>query len=707
MRSLSLASNVTAVLGVAVALVAGEAIAGLLSTASLSGIVGDYQGHKVPALAALGDMGTAVGRVTGAASALEDGAQEQETHRQALVLVEAQMRSVEKAEGCFRSLAHSSETAALFAEVERAAAAWRRNLDELRAAVRDRAAAAGRFAEVAAIQSKVTARFAQLRLDSQRLLELLDRIADQTSRDAEELGRKAEGRVTALRVALGAAFALGVAIVAGAALFLRRSVRRTLDTLKREAGALLLAVSQGNLGARADAGAVDAEFQPILQGINGTVDAFAAPFRAAAGALDRIARGDIPERDEAPARGDFDTLRKNLNTCIEAIAALLRDVGTLAGSAVEGKLATRVDAGRHQGDFRRIVEGVNRTLDAMTAPMDEAAQVFEGLARRDLRVRMAGDYRGDYARIKQALNATAETLHQALAGVASSAREVAGASAQIAASSQSVASGASEQASALQDTSARLETMSALTRTASESAGQAHALAQTARKAATDGASAMEQMSGAMAKIRSSAQDTSQIIKDINEIAFQTNLLALNAAVEAARAGEVGRGFAVVAEEVRSLALRSKEAAQKTEGLIRQSVQQAGAGETTSRHVSERLGEIVAAVCKVADIVAEISQSTREQSNGIAQLDGAVAQMDKVTHQNAASAEESSSASAELSAQADRLAAMVGSFSLSGSGPAQQPGGAANGRAPTANGKAAQAAWIPPTPSTPQRGGEP
>ena len=92
-----------------------------------------------------------------------------------------------------------------------------------------------------------------------------------------------------------------------------------------------------------------------------------------------------------------------------------------------------------------------------------------------------------------------------------------------------------------------------------------------------------------MAKIRASAEGTSQIIKDINEIAFQTNLLALNAAVEAARAGEAGRGFAVVAEEVRSLALRSKEAAKKTEALIRESVTQAGEGEGDGKRVTDKL----------------------------------------------------------------------------------------------------------------------
>jgi methyl-accepting chemotaxis protein len=122
-------------------------------------------------------------------------------------------------------------------------------------------------------------------------------------------------------------------------------------------------------------------------------------------------------------------------------------------------------------------------------------------------------------------------------------------------------------------------------------------------------------MTGAMAKIKASAVGTSQIFKDINEIAFQTNLLALNAAVEAAPAGEAGRGFAVVAEEVRSLALRSKEAANKTEELVRQSVNEAGAGDATAK-----FSEILSSVSKVTDIVTEISASSKEQAAGFKQI---------------------------------------------------------------------------------------
>jgi len=229
-----------------------------------------------------------------------------------------------------------------------------------------------------------------------------------------------------------------------------------------------------------------------------------------------------------------------------------------------------------------------------------------------------------------------------------------------------VASGASEQAASLQQVGASLDSVAGSSRHAADNAGAADGLVRQAHAAATQGAASVEQMQGAMGKIRSSAEGTSQIIRDINDIAFQTNLLALNAAVEAARAGEAGRGFAVVAEEVRSLALRSKEAASKTEVLIRESVQQAGHGEETARQVAARLGEIVQSVGKVTGVMGEIADAARSQAGAIDQVHAAVSEMDKVTQQNAASAEQSSSAASELSGQAGDLAAMVGGFRLSG-----------------------------------------
>jgi len=459
---------------------------------------------------------------------------------------------------------------------------------------------------------------------------------------------------------------LAAALLATVGFLLGRAVERTIHTLHGEAGKLTAAASSGQLQLRADERAVAAEFRPVVAGMNRAVDAFVRPMQVAATYVDRISKGDIPPKITDRYEGEYDLLKQSLNRCIDAVSSLVQDARSLSQAAVEGRLSTRADASKHLGDFQKVMAGVNQTLDAVLAPIQEAQKVLERLAERDLTARVQGSYQGDHAAIKAAINTASQALHDALSLVAEGVGQVSSAAAQIASGSQAVASGASEQAASLQETHSSLETMSAQTRQAADSAQQANALAVEAKRSAEDGAGAMEQMNGAMGKIRSSAESTSAIIKDISEIAFQTNLLALNAAVEAARAGEAGRGFAVVAEEVRSLALRAKEAAVKTEGLIQESVRHAGEGEAIAAQVSQKLGQILGAALKVSDIVAEMTAASREQAQGIDQVRRAVGEMDKVTQQNAASAEESSSAAEELSRQSEELAAMVDGFRVSG-----------------------------------------
>jgi methyl-accepting chemotaxis protein len=434
---------------------------------------------------------------------------------------------------------------------------------------------------------------------------------------------------------------------------LRGNLQRFSTDVRTLAGAAVA----GKLSSRADAAAYQGDWEKLIAGINATLDAVTGPLSAAAACVDLLGRGEVPSALQEGWPGEFATLEANLNRCIGAINALVADAEVLAA-----------DATRHQGDYRRVMEGVNRTLDAVIAPVNEATGVLERLAERDLTVRVLGQYRGDHARLSTSLNGAAGALQAALSQVADTVAQLTSAAGQIASSSQAVASGASEQAASLTETTSSLGSMAGMTKRTAAHAGTADTLAHTARRAAEDGAGATGRLGGAMVKIRTSAEGTAQIIKDINEIAFQTNLLALNAAVEAARAGEAGRGFAVVAEEVRSLALRSKEAAQKTEALIKESVHQAGEGEAVSREVSGKLAEITSAVAKVTDTVAEITAAAKEQASGIDQVTRAVAEMEKVTQQNAASAEQSSSAASELSSQAQELDGLVGAFKLDDGG---------------------------------------
>ncbi|MFW6329002.1 MAG: methyl-accepting chemotaxis protein, partial [Alkalispirochaetaceae bacterium] len=144
-------------------------------------------------------------------------------------------------------------------------------------------------------------------------------------------------------------------------------------------------------------------------------------------------------------------------------------------------------------------------------------------------------------------------------------------------------------------------------------------------------------------------------ISVIDEIARRTNMLALNAAIEAARAGEAGRGFAVVASEVRRLAERSQVAASEITDLSRSTVDSV---EEAGRSFEALVPEIE----RTAELVQEITATSKEQSTGAGQITKAVQQLDQVIQGNAAAAEELASTARELEDQATSLEETIDFF---------------------------------------------
>ena len=356
---------------------------------------------------------------------------------------------------------------------------------------------------------------------------------------------------------------------------------------------------------------------------------------------------------------------RNIVRTVDALRGVMGQTHALIQGARDGDLGMRGDATRFHGVYRELVEGINETLDAVIAPVNDAAAVLERMGTGDLTVRVTADYHGSFGTIKRGLNAAMEMLDQGLSRVAHSAEQVAAAAGGITAGSQSLAQGASEQASSLEEVSSSLQELTGMTKRNAGNAMSARSLTDSARASAERGVDSMNRLSLAIDRIKLSADETAKIVKTIDQIAFQTNLLALNAAVEAARAGDAGKGFAVVADEVRNLAKRSADAAKTTANLIEESVKNAESGVLLHHEVLRNLTEINGQVNQVNQVMTEIAVASDQQREGIVQINAAVDQMNQVTQQNAANSEQSAAAAQELSAQAEEMTGLVSSFKLS------------------------------------------
>jgi len=423
--------------------------------------------------------------------------------------------------------------------------------------------------------------------------------------------------------------------------------------------------------------------------------------------INKIAVGDFDF--ELNIKDSEDELSPAIMKTVESIKGLVYEANSLTGAAIDGKLQTRGRAENFSGLYREIIQGINKTLDAVIDPIKEASSVLAELEKGNLKVSMNGNYKGEHAIIKDALNKTVSNLkgyigeitqvlyqmsegnmditisnefkgdfveiknsldnildafNDVLIKMGDAAYQVSAGSKQIADSSQMLSQSTTEQASSVEELSSIMETISEKTKKNAVNAKEANELAMLVKDDAVNGNNHMKDMLKSMDEIASASANISKIIKVIDDIAFQTNILALNAAVEAARAGQHGKGFAVVADEVRSLAGRSSQAAKETTSLIEGTVQKTEKGMNIAKETAEALNKIVDGVSKAAFLVGEISESSNEQATGIAQVNMGVMQISQVVQTNSATSQQSAASSQELSSQADTLNYMVGRFKV-------------------------------------------
>ncbi len=448
---------------------------------------------------------------------------------------------------------------------------------------------------------------------------------------------------------------------------------------------------QGQLEKRGETNGFQGVFSEVINGINQMLDAILLPIGEGNRILRQISGGNLREQVTIDCKGDHQRMKDAINgvhswlqeliTYVTAIAngdmnakmnkasaddqihewlmmlkaniaGVVTDADSLVRAALDGKLSVRADAGNHHGEYRKIVEGLNNTLEAVVGPLNMAATHIDRMSKGDVPPKITDSYSGDYNTIKNSLNTLIENLSHFVLEVQEAAERVATSSNELSSAAQSLAQGATEQASSVEEISSSMEEMSSAVK---QNADNAQQTASISNKSSQDG----ENGGNAVADTVKAMKSIAEKIGIIEEIARQTNMLALNAAIEAARAGEHGKGFAVVAAEVRKLAERSQTAAKEISSVSISSVE-------IAERAGKLLGDIVPGIQKTSSLVQEINSSCNEQAQGVEQVTTAIQQLDQVIQQSSASTEEMSTASEMLSDQAEQLLTAASFFHVDG-----------------------------------------
>jgi methyl-accepting chemotaxis protein len=582
-----------------------------------------------------------------------------------------------------------------------------------------------------------------------------------------------------LSIVMILAIALGFVIAGNIQSIIKSVIGQTKDLVK--------AAVAGKLATRANLEDVNEEFREILIGFNQTLDAVINPLKVAAEYIDRIGKGNIPPKITDNYNGDFNEIKNNLNSCIDALNGLIGEMnhmstehdkgdidvkinmdkfegayrkmaegvnlmvfghiavkrkamacieqfgegnfdaviekfpgkkafindtietlrgnlkqvmnefGNLIAASKQGQLKTRAQFARYDGDWKKLMSGVNEMLDAILLPIQEGNRVLKLISRGDITQRVELDLQGEHREMQNAVNGVqfwlesmvetikriadghldvqvkklserddlSETLNNMVSvlkeivnEVNVSADNVASGSSQMSSSANMIASGANEQAASTEEVSASIEEMLSNIRKNVENAKNTEV---TSRKAASD----IQLSSQSVMETVEAMKTIAEKITIISDIAEKTDLLAINAAIEAARAGEHGEGFAVVAAEVRKLAEQSQEAAVEINKLSKNSVKIAEAS-------GKQLSDIIPIIKQNADMVQKILIASEEQEAGANQVNSAMSQLAQITQQNTSNSEELSTGSEELASQAEQLRDVMSFFKFNVSGTAMR-----------------------------------
>ena len=350
--------------------------------------------------------------------------------------------------------------------------------------------------------------------------------------------------------------------------------------------------------------------------------------------IEKISSGDLKVKINTEKNDEIGKIGKSFERMVSTINGLIIDLNSISDSATAGKLDLRADTSVYQGDYKKLLDGFNRTLDAVILPIQEVISISEEVSRGNLSTRVKGTYNGEFNLLQVSFNTTIGIMEKMILELIHIENDLAGSTDELWSVTDKLSSSASQQAANAEESAAAIETITSAVIHNNKNTKYAESIAISAfNKAAT----VERAMSDTLTAMKTIAAKT----KIIEKITAQTNLLALNASIESVRAGDHGLGFSVVATEVKKLADESIIAAKEIQELARNSVM-------TAENAERLVKEILPDIKETAELVNEISTASEEQKNGISQINTAMIQIAQTSQEN-------SEVSEELSATADLL----------------------------------------------------
>ena len=346
-----------------------------------------------------------------------------------------------------------------------------------------------------------------------------------------------------------------------------------------------------------------------------------------------------------------------------------RPVSELSGVAAkiaEGELEQVI---RHSSndELGELADNFGQTVVRLRDYVDyiqEISEKLQDIARGDLTFTLSHEYLGEFAKIKESLEAISLSFNETIGQISVVSEQVAQGSVYVADGAQALSQGASQQTEAVGQLAAHINEVSDGIQKTAQGAKRASQISQDMGNGILDSNEKMQQMNAAIRKISGKSEEIHSIIKTIEDIAFQTNILALNAAVEAARAGSAGKGFAVVADEVRNLAGKSSEAAKNTTVLIDQTVEAVEEGTKVAEETAAAMITVVSQTEEMTKLIDGIADYSAKQAEATEEVIRGIDRISDVVQSNMDTAEKSAAASEELSGQADTLKVLVSKFRL-------------------------------------------